>query len=84
MKNNSLFDKFLKEDVSQSKDCIFCKEANLEVGDRTKYGGLVICKVGDSSCNGWFATLSPKTGGDPNKDFTIQLMLVCILLILLR
>ncbi len=54
-------------------ECNLCKESLLNVGDRTDYGAVIVCKVGDSN-DGWFATLSPKTGGDPNKDFSIQLM----------
>ena len=50
-------------------DCIWCNEGNLNVGDKTWYGSKVIYKE-----NGWFATLSPKTGGDPSIDFSIQLM----------
>jgi hypothetical protein len=43
------------------------------VGDRTPYGATIIYKNGDFE-NGWFATLSPVIGGNPKKDFTIQLM----------
>ncbi|MBW2990869.1 hypothetical protein KY348_04135 [Candidatus Woesearchaeota archaeon] len=53
--------------------CEFCEEANLKVGDKTRYGAVVIYKIGNTK-NGWFATLSPRTGGDPEKDFSIQLM----------
>jgi hypothetical protein len=34
----------------------------------------VVFRIGNSLENGWFATLSPKTGGDPKRDFSIQLM----------
>jgi diadenosine tetraphosphate (Ap4A) HIT family hydrolase len=50
-------------------ECNLCKESNLEVGNKGSYGAVVIYNE-----NGWFATLSPKTGGDPEKDFSIQLM----------
>jgi hypothetical protein len=53
--------------------CNLCQEAELNVGDRTNYGAIIIYKIGDDK-DGWFATLSPKTGGDPDKDFSIQLM----------
>ncbi|MEK6873877.1 MAG: hypothetical protein AABW91_03455 [Nanoarchaeota archaeon] len=54
-------------------DCPLCKESKLNVGDKTDYGSVIIFKLGNEN-NGWFATLSPKTGGDPEKDFTVQLM----------
>lgn len=57
-----------------SKTCHFCQEARLEVGQRTSYGATVFYKIGNSVENGWFATLSPRTGGDPKRDFSIQLM----------
>jgi len=62
------FDKLNNEDVSLKDDCNLCKEASLEVGTKTEYGAIIIY-----SKDGWFATLSPKTGGD-EKDFSIQLM----------
>ena len=55
------------------EDCYFCEEGRLNVGDKTKYGARIILKIGDFQ-DGWFATLSPKTGGDLEKDFSIQLM----------
>jgi len=72
MKNN--IKDLLKEDVSSNNDCNWCKESSLEVGEKSSYGAVVIYRIGDSIENGWFATLSPKTGGDPKKDCTIQLM----------
>lgn len=54
-------------------NCNFCKESSLNIGDKTEYGARVIYKIGNLE-TGWFATLSPKTGGDPEKDFCIQLM----------
>ena len=64
--------KLLNESASQIKDCNLCKESSLKVGESSGYG-VIVCKVGNKK-NGWFATLSPKTGGDANVDFTIQLM----------
>ena len=49
--------------------CNLCKEATLGIGDKSSYGSIIIYNKG-----GWFATLSPKTGGDPSKDFSVQLM----------
>ncbi len=63
----------LHEDVSAREGCAFCTEALLPLGAHTRYGAIVIYRVGDAS-SGWFATLSPKTGGDADRDFTIQLM----------
>lgn len=63
-----------REDTSLREGCNLCKEGVLDVGQRTLYGSVIIYKIGESTENGWFATLSPKTGGDPKKDFTIQLM----------
>jgi hypothetical protein len=65
-------EKLLKEDVSINGDCELCKEVDYDVGQKTDYG-VVIYKNGNKK-NGWFATLSPKTGGNPKLDFTIQLM----------
>lgn len=65
-------DKLFSEDISPKANCNLCKESRYDVGQKTGYG-TVICKVGDSK-NGWFAALSPKTGGNPKLDFTIQLM----------
>jgi len=70
---NKEFDYLLQENISLQDDCIWCKETPLDVGQKTDYGAIIIFKIGDSLENGWFATLSPKTGG-PEKDFTIQLM----------
>ncbi|MAG07437.1 hypothetical protein CMI46_01315 [Candidatus Pacearchaeota archaeon] len=56
-----------------NEECNFCNEAKLKVGDISSYGSTIIYKIGDEK-NGWFATLSPKTGGDPGKDFCIQIM----------
>ena len=66
--------KLLKEDSRYRKECNLCRESKMKVG-KTGYG-YIICKVGDKK-NGWFATLSPKTGGDPEHDFTIQIMPSC-------
>jgi hypothetical protein len=51
------------------KGCNLCDESKLDLGEKTPYGAKVIYKK-----DGWFATLSPKTGGNPEKDFTVQLM----------
>lgn len=55
------------------ENCNFCNESRLNVGEKTEYGSVIIYKIGNEK-NGWFATLSPKTGGDIEKDFCIQLM----------
>ena len=60
------------ENNSFKNDCNLCRESLIEVGQNIGYG-VVIHKIGGSS-NGWFATLSPVTGGNPDFDFTIQLM----------
>ena len=52
--------------------CALCREAKLGIGQSAGYG-LVIFRVGNKK-NGWFAALSPKTGGNVKSDFTIQLM----------
>jgi len=67
---NNLFN----EDVSLRQDCNLCKESPLDVGQKSEYGSIIVYKIGDANENRWFATLSPKTGSDPEKDFTIQLM----------
>ncbi|MBI5392774.1 hypothetical protein HZA96_02800 [Candidatus Woesearchaeota archaeon] len=62
--------------------CEFCKEQKQNVGDTTEYGAKIICKVENSktandksiSNAAWFATLSPKTAGDPLCDFSVQLI----------
>lgn len=53
--------------------CTLCTESRLPIGTKTAYGSVIIYRNG-TSANGWFATLSPKTGGNPEQDFTIQLM----------
>ncbi|MAG08683.1 hypothetical protein CMO89_04365 [Candidatus Woesearchaeota archaeon] len=64
----------IKEDASLHKDCNLCSESSLKVGQRTDYGAVIVFRIGSSAEDSWFATLSPKTGGDPEQDFTIQLM----------
>ena len=70
---NKEFNKLIKEDAGYREDCSLCKESKLMVGQKTPYGAIIICKGSDQK-NGWFATLSPKTGGNIKKDFTIQIM----------
>ena len=65
-------EKLLKEDASRKGDCSLCKEAAYDVGKKTGYG-IIVYKIGNPK-NGWFAALSPKTGSNPEYDFTIQLM----------
>ena len=65
-------DSLLKESTARRENCVWCNETDLVVGQKTKYGAVVVYKIGDDK-NGWFATLSPKTGG-LEKDFTLQLM----------
>lgn len=66
--------KLLNEDILSKENCNLCQESSLEAGEKSEYGAIVICNVGNSLENGWFATLSPKTGGDIEKDFSIQIM----------
>jgi hypothetical protein len=68
MKNKEEIEKLLDEDSSSKKECNLCRESKLDIGKNTGYGIIIYSK------DGWFATLSPKTGGDPEFDFTIQLM----------
>ena len=70
-KSNEI-EKLFNEGISRKDGCNLCKEASLGAGQNTGYG-IIIYKSGTLK-SGWFATLSPKTGGDPKKDFTIQLM----------
>src|SRR3989338_7583822 len=65
-------EKLLKENANQMENCILCRDAAYKAGEKTGYGA-VIFKIGNKK-NGWFATLSPQTGGNPEYDFTIQLM----------
>lgn len=65
-------DKLLNESISPKKNCNLCKESGLKVGEKTGYG-VIIYRAGNKK-NGWFATLSPKTGSNPEFDFTMQLM----------
>jgi len=66
--------KLLEENILIRENCNLCQESPLEVGKTTSYGAKIIYRIGNSFENSWFATLSPKTGSDPKKDFTIQLM----------
>jgi len=72
MKDFNEIDKLFNEDASPRADCNLCKEWKYEIGQKTGYG-TIIYKIGNPK-NGWFAALSPKTGGNPKIDFTIQLM----------
>jgi hypothetical protein len=72
MSNKEEFQKLINEDVSLRSDCNLCKESSTEIGKSTGYGNLIY-KIGDKD-NGWYAALSPKTGGGQKFDFTIQLM----------
>ena len=66
-------DKLKNESVAQKESCEFCKEAGLKTGQKTSYGSVIIFRIGNDK-DGWFAALSPRTGGNPKQDFTIQLM----------
>lgn len=68
------YNKFLKEDISLKEKCNLCKESILDIGEKGEYGAVIIYKIGATSKDSWFATLSPKTGGNPVEDFTVQLM----------
>ena len=72
MHKNKEIQKLFNEDASRKSDCNLCKESKYDIGEKTGYG-IIIYKIGNLK-NGWFATLSPKTGGNPEFDFTIQLM----------
>lgn len=67
------FQDWISEDVSNDKNCNLCKEIGLKIGSITDYGSSIIYKIGNME-DGWIATLSPKTGGNPFEDFSIQLM----------
>ena len=66
-------EELVEESTEQRKGCNLCKEASLGIGKKTGYGAIVVYRVGTKPENGWFATLSPKTGG-LEKDFSLQLM----------
>jgi len=72
MRTGKESEKLLKENVNQKEHCNLCRDAAYKVGKKTGYGA-VIFKIGDKK-NGWFATLSPQTGGNPEFDFTVQIM----------
>lgn len=72
MNKDSEIWKLFNEDPNSRPDCNICNEAKYPVGQRTGHGAVVY-KVGNRK-NGWFATLSQRTGGNPKRDFTIQLM----------
>ena len=69
---NKEIEKLVDEGTSQKKDCNLCEESGLEAGKNTGYG-IIIYRIGNKK-NGWFATLSPKTGSNPEYDFAMQLM----------
>ncbi len=66
-------EKLVREDTALQNNCAFCREYALRIGEKGEYGAVVACKIGDQK-NGWYATISPKTGGNPEEDFTLQLM----------
>lgn len=65
--------RLLNEKVTMKEGCSLCKESTVPLWSTTNYGAVVVYRVGTSE-NGWFATVSPNTGSDPRKDFTIQVM----------
>jgi len=69
---NSEIKTLFNENVSFRDDCNLCRETLFEVGQNIGYG-TIINKTGGIK-DGWIATLSPVTGGNPEFDFTIQLM----------
>lgn len=71
--NQDKIKKWFQEDTSNKENCNHCQESALEIGQKSNYGAVVVFKIGDSTENSWFATLSPKSGGRED-DFTIQLM----------
>lgn len=72
MHKNKEIQKLFDDDASRKRDCNLCKESKYDIWEKTGYG-VIIYKIGNLK-NGWFATLSPKTGGNPEFDFTIQLI----------
>lgn len=72
MESAKEIDKLISESVSPKGNCSLCMEADCEAGKKTGYGAIIY-RLGNKN-NGWFATLSPKTGSNPEFDFTIQLM----------
>lgn len=71
MKIGSELSTLLGEDTQNQGKCPFCRETPLPVGSTTAYGAIIIGKIGSQN-NGWFVTLSPQTGGQPEQDFTLQ------------
>lgn len=61
------------ENTLAGENCVLCKDALLGVGKKSNYGASIIFKIGNSEENSLFATLSPKTGGNAETDFSIQL-----------
>lgn len=72
MEDSGEIKKLLNEDTSPKSGCNLCKEAAYKIGEKAGYGAIIY-KIGNLQ-NGWFAALSPKTGGNPEFDFTMQLM----------
>jgi hypothetical protein len=65
--------KLQSESTELKEDCEFCQEVHLNVGGKGEYGAVIVAKIGSAE-NGWYATISPRTGGKPEEDFSIQLM----------
>jgi len=57
----------------KDETCNLCGEVKYKVGEVTDYGAIVVHKYG-SLKDGWFVTISPKSGSNPLRDFTLQLM----------
>lgn len=72
MKDGKEIEKLISENTILRSGCNLCREFGYRVGEKTGYG-VIIYKIGNKK-DGWFATLSPKTGSNPEFDFTIQLM----------
>lgn len=60
------------ENPLSGKNCRLCQESRLKAGEISQYGAKIILSLGDEN-SGWFATLSPQTGGEPQQDFSLQL-----------
>ncbi|HLC90239.1 MAG TPA: hypothetical protein VJI15_00570 [Candidatus Nanoarchaeia archaeon] len=72
-RNTAEIKKIVQEKGTRDPSCNLCQEIGINIGEVTPYGAVIIARIGTIE-NGWFATLSPKTGGDPLRDCTIQIM----------
>jgi len=61
-------------DIKRKEGCNFCEEGKAQIGEKSKYGSVVVLKTGDNPETDWYATLQPKTPSNPETGMNLLLM----------